>query len=54
MEERLLCVEINQAAVDVIQMVLDEVASIASFVSFLVLSNRVCSHKAVLTFTNIC
>lgn len=46
LEERLLCVEINEAAVYVTQMVLEVVASIAPFVSFLTLSNRVHAHKA--------
>lgn len=46
LEERLLCVEINEAAVYVAQIVLDVVASIAPFVSFLMLGNRVHAHRA--------
>lgn len=46
LEERLLCVEINEAAVYVTQIVLDVVASIAPFVSFLMLGNRVHAHRA--------
>lgn len=46
LEERLLCVEINEVAAYVTQIVLEVVASIAPFVSFLTLSNRVHAHKA--------
>ncbi|TWW63591.1 hypothetical protein D4764_03G0005990 [Takifugu flavidus] len=46
LEERLLCVEINEAAVHVTQIVLDVVASIAPFVSFLMLGNRICIEMA--------
>lgn len=45
LEERLLCVEINDAAVHVTQIVLEVVASIAPFVSFVTLGNRVHGHK---------
>ncbi|CAG5929411.1 unnamed protein product, partial [Menidia menidia] len=42
LEERLLCVEISETNVDLIKMVANEVASIASFVNFLPLANRIC------------
>ncbi|KAM9717353.1 uncharacterized protein ACNS7B_021029 [Menidia menidia] len=42
LEERLLCVEISETNVDLIKMVVNEVASIASFVNFLPLANRIC------------
>ena len=46
LEERLLCVEVSETSVDVIRVVMEAVASIATFVSFLPLANRVqmCSH----------
>lgn len=50
LEERLLCVEINEAAVYVTQIVLDVVASIAPFVSFLTLGNRVHAHRAQICY----
>lgn len=46
LEDRLLCVEISEAAVYISQIVLEVVASIAPFVSFLMLSNRVHEYKA--------
>ncbi|KAM4536761.1 uncharacterized protein PAE49_021229 isoform 2-T2 [Odontesthes bonariensis] len=42
LEERLLCVEISEANVDLIKWVVKEVASVASFVNFLPLANRIC------------
>ncbi|XP_037614015.1 uncharacterized protein LOC119481301 [Sebastes umbrosus] len=42
LEERLLCVEISETSVDVIGVVMEMVASIATFVSFLPLANRIC------------
>ncbi|XP_058479742.1 uncharacterized protein LOC131455896 [Solea solea] len=41
LEERLLCVEISEASVNIVTVVLEVVASIAPFVSFLPLANRV-------------
>ncbi|XP_041820824.1 zinc finger protein 638-like isoform X2 [Chelmon rostratus] len=46
LEERLLCVEISEASVNVIRMVMEAVASIATFVSFLPLANRICVEMA--------
>ncbi|KAL7374999.1 hypothetical protein ABVT39_010535 [Epinephelus coioides] len=40
LEERLLCVEISETSLDIIKMVIEVVASIATFVSFLPLANR--------------
>ncbi|XP_073331666.1 uncharacterized protein [Pagrus major] len=42
LEERLLCVETSETSVDIIRMVIEVVASIASFVNFLPLANRIC------------
>ncbi|XP_054916835.1 uncharacterized protein LOC129379916 isoform X1 [Poeciliopsis prolifica] len=42
LEERLLCVEITELQLCVIQDVMKEVASIANFVNFLPLGNRIC------------
>ncbi|XP_041840716.1 uncharacterized protein LOC121639498 isoform X3 [Melanotaenia boesemani] len=42
LEERLLCVEISEISVDLIKRVMKEVASIASFVNFMPLANRIC------------
>ncbi|XP_072232731.1 uncharacterized protein [Leuresthes tenuis] len=42
LEERLLCVEISETNVDLIKWVVKEVASVASFVNFLPLANRIC------------
>ncbi|XP_071315887.1 microtubule-associated protein futsch-like [Trachinotus anak] len=46
LEERLLCVEISETTVDVVKMVMEMVASIAAFVSFLPLANRICIEMA--------
>ncbi|XP_049923864.1 uncharacterized protein LOC126404574 isoform X5 [Epinephelus moara] len=46
LEEKLLCVEISEAALDVIRTVLKAVASIATFVGFLPLANRICIEMA--------
>ncbi|XP_044040996.1 uncharacterized protein LOC122870699 [Siniperca chuatsi] len=46
LEERLLCVEISEVSVDVIRVVMEVVASIATFVSFLPLANRICVEMA--------
>ncbi|XP_042368104.1 uncharacterized protein LOC121962007 [Plectropomus leopardus] len=46
LEERLLCVEISQTHVTFIGTVLKAVESIATFVSFLPLSNRICIEMA--------
>ncbi|XP_026185223.1 uncharacterized protein znf638 isoform X2 [Mastacembelus armatus] len=46
LEERLLCVEISETNVDVVKKVIEVVASIATFVSFLPLANRVCVEMA--------
>ncbi|XP_040929871.1 uncharacterized protein LOC114867056 isoform X2 [Betta splendens] len=46
LEERLLCVEISETSVDIIRMVLKAVSSIAPFVSFLPLANRICVEMA--------
>lgn len=45
LEERLLCVETSEASVNVARMVIEVVASIATFASFLPLGNRVREHK---------
>ncbi|XP_038142355.1 uncharacterized protein LOC119784395 isoform X1 [Cyprinodon tularosa] len=42
LENRLLCVEIFEFNVDLVKNLMKEVASIASFVNFLPLSNRIC------------
>ncbi|KAM4713855.1 uncharacterized protein FYW61_018977 [Anableps anableps] len=42
LEKRLVCVEIYEANVNLIKRVMKEVAAIASFVSFVPLSNRIC------------
>ncbi|GLD68067.1 uncharacterized protein AKAME5_001938500 [Lates japonicus] len=46
LEKRLLCVEISETTVAVVRMVMEVVASIASFVSFLPLANRICVEMA--------
>ncbi|XP_034713234.1 uncharacterized protein LOC117935205 [Etheostoma cragini] len=46
LEERLLCVEVSEACVNVVRGVIEEVASIANFVSFLPLANRICIEMA--------
>ncbi|XP_049923873.1 zinc finger protein 638-like [Epinephelus moara] len=46
LEERLLCVEISETSLDIIKMVIEVVASIATFVSFLPLANRICIEMA--------
>ncbi|TDG99472.1 hypothetical protein EPR50_G00194850 [Perca flavescens] len=46
LEERLLCVEVSEASADVVRMVIEEVASIATFVGFLPLANRICIEMA--------
>ncbi|XP_069375148.1 uncharacterized protein [Paralichthys olivaceus] len=46
LEERLLCVEISETSVDVVKSVMKAVASIAKFVSFLPLANRICVEMA--------
>jgi len=50
LEERLLCVEITKTSVELVKRVLEVVASIASFVSFLPLANYVRQTPAILTF----
>ncbi|TKS93076.1 Zinc finger protein 638 [Collichthys lucidus] len=47
LEERLLCVEISETSVDVIELVMEVVATLATFVNFLPLGNRVQEHKHV-------
>ncbi|XP_062239490.1 uncharacterized protein LOC133949590 isoform X2 [Platichthys flesus] len=42
LEERLLCVEISESSVHIIKTVMNTVASIAKFASFLPLANRIC------------
>uniref|UniRef100_A0A8D3BZI3 Matrin-type domain-containing protein n=1 Tax=Scophthalmus maximus TaxID=52904 RepID=A0A8D3BZI3_SCOMX len=42
LEERLLCVEISETTVDLIKMVMTVVESIATYVNFLPLANRIC------------
>ncbi|XP_060922607.1 uncharacterized protein LOC132996280 [Limanda limanda] len=42
LEERLLCVDISETSVHIIQTVMKTVASIAKFVSYLPLANRIC------------
>ncbi|XP_069028196.1 uncharacterized protein [Embiotoca jacksoni] len=46
LEERLLCVEISEASVNLVMLVVKVVASIAPFVSFLPLANRICVEMA--------
>ncbi|TKS93078.1 hypothetical protein D9C73_026935 [Collichthys lucidus] len=46
LEERLLCVEISETSVDVFKAVMEIVASIATFVNFLPLANRICVEMA--------
>ncbi|XP_067379324.1 uncharacterized protein [Channa argus] len=46
LEERLLCVEISETSLDVVMLVIEVVASIATFVSFLPLANRICVEMA--------
>ncbi|XP_053271921.1 zinc finger protein 638 [Pleuronectes platessa] len=46
LEERLLCVDIAQTSVYLIKTVMKTVASIAKFVSFLPLANRICVEMA--------
>uniref|UniRef100_A0A671TNU1 Matrin-type domain-containing protein n=1 Tax=Sparus aurata TaxID=8175 RepID=A0A671TNU1_SPAAU len=46
LEERLLCVETSETSVEITRMVIEVVASIASFVSFLPLANRICIEMA--------
>uniref|UniRef100_UPI0037E8B342 uncharacterized protein n=1 Tax=Semicossyphus pulcher TaxID=241346 RepID=UPI0037E8B342 len=46
LEERLLCVEISEASVDIITLVIEMVASITPFVNFLPLANRICIEMA--------
>ncbi|XP_035849575.1 zinc finger protein 638 [Sander lucioperca] len=46
LEERLMCVEVSEASVDVVRTVIEEVASIATFVGFLPLANRICIEMA--------
>uniref|UniRef100_A0A8C9WYX2 Matrin-type domain-containing protein n=1 Tax=Sander lucioperca TaxID=283035 RepID=A0A8C9WYX2_SANLU len=46
LEERLLCVEVSEASVDVVRTVIEEVATIATFVGFLSLANRICIEMA--------
>lgn len=45
LEERLLCVEISETSVEVIELVMEVVATLATFVNFLPLGNRVREHK---------
>ncbi|KAF1380863.1 hypothetical protein PFLUV_G00168440 [Perca fluviatilis] len=46
LEERLLCVEVSEASADVVRTVIEEVASIATFVGFLPLANRISIEMA--------
>ncbi|XP_036967632.1 uncharacterized protein LOC119026983 isoform X2 [Acanthopagrus latus] len=46
LEERLLCVETSETSVEIVRMVTEVVASIASFVNFLPLANRICIEMA--------
>ncbi|XP_065806439.1 uncharacterized protein [Labrus bergylta] len=46
LEERLLCVGISEASADVVSVVLEAVASVAPFVNFLPLANRICIEMA--------
>ncbi|XP_070711288.1 uncharacterized protein [Pempheris klunzingeri] len=46
LEERLLCVEISEACLDVVRTVMKVVTSIANFVNFLPLANRICIEMA--------
>ncbi|XP_034424644.1 zinc finger protein 638-like isoform X3 [Hippoglossus hippoglossus] len=46
LEERLLCVEISETRVELVKTVMKMVASIAKFVSFLPLANRICVEMA--------
>ncbi|XP_042368100.1 zinc finger protein 638-like [Plectropomus leopardus] len=46
LKERLLCVEISETSVPLIRTVLEAVASIAPFASFLPLANRICIEMA--------
>ncbi|KAM9335504.1 uncharacterized protein ABDE67_020489 [Symphorus nematophorus] len=46
LEERLLCVEISEMSLEVIRTVMAAVASVANFVSFLPLANRICIEMA--------
>ncbi|KAA8582718.1 hypothetical protein FQN60_006389 [Etheostoma spectabile] len=46
LEERLLCVEVSEACVNLVRRVIEKVASIATFVSFLPLANRICIEMA--------
>lgn len=50
LEDRLLCVETSEASVKVAKAVIEVVASIATFVSFLPLGNRVPEHKHLQQF----
>lgn len=45
LEERLLCVGISHTSLGTVRMVMEMVASVATFVSFLPLANRVLEHK---------
>ncbi|XP_060888038.1 uncharacterized protein LOC132958976 isoform X2 [Labrus mixtus] len=46
LEERLLCVGISETSADVVSGVLEAVASVAPFVNFLPLANRICIEMA--------
>uniref|UniRef100_A0A7N6A482 Matrin-type domain-containing protein n=2 Tax=Anabas testudineus TaxID=64144 RepID=A0A7N6A482_ANATE len=46
LEDRLLSVEISETTVDIVKVVMDVVASISTFVSFLPLANRLCIEMA--------
>ncbi|XP_027143700.1 uncharacterized protein LOC104936243 isoform X4 [Larimichthys crocea] len=46
LEERLLCVEISETSVEVIELVMEVVATLATFVNFLPLGNRICVEMA--------
>ncbi|XP_076580489.1 uncharacterized protein znf638 isoform X2 [Chaetodon auriga] len=46
LEERLLCVEISETSVDIVGVVMEAVASIATVVGFLPLANRICVEMA--------
>ncbi|CAI5644021.1 unnamed protein product [Oreochromis niloticus] len=46
LEDRLLSVEVSEVNVDLLMMIMDAVASIAAFVRFLPLANRICIEMA--------
>ncbi|XP_076743336.1 uncharacterized protein LOC143412311 isoform X3 [Maylandia zebra] len=46
LEDRLLSVEVSEVNVDLVMMIMEVVASIAAFVRFLPLANRICIEMA--------